>query len=54
MTTFDLVEIQEFAASLDERMGPDLNGARDDHVALASAIQNHGELCHEFTEQVRE
>lgn len=54
MTTFDLVRIQDFVASLDARMGPGLNGARDDHAALAIALREHGELCREFTEKVRE
>ncbi len=53
MTTFDLVQVQDFVASIDARMGPDLNGARDNHAALATALREHGELCHEFTEKVR-
>ena len=54
MTTFDLVQVQDFVASLDARMGPDLDDARDNHAALAVALREHGELCHEFTEKVRE
>ena len=53
MTTFDLVQIQDFVASLDARMGPALNGATDSQAALDAALRDHANLCHEFTEQVR-
>jgi len=54
MTTFDLVQIQEFVAHLDSRMGPGLNGASESHAALATALRDHAELCHEFIEKVLE
>ena len=53
MTTFDLVQVQDFVASLDARLGPDPNGGWDSHAALNVALRDHGELCHEFTEEVR-
>ena len=53
MTTFDLVQIQDFVASLDARMGPGLNGESASQTALDAALRAHGELCLEFTEQVR-
>ena len=44
MTTFDLVEVQNFVADLDARMSHGLD----------AVLQAHSSLCHEFTEKVRE
>ena len=54
MTTFDLVEIRDFVAGIDSRMGPPLNGTRDDPAALAAARRNHAAICREFVATVRE
>ena len=54
MTTFDLGQIQEFVASLDARMGPGMNGASENRATLGATLRDHGALCHEFTEKVRE
>lgn len=54
MTTFDLVEVRDFVAGLDSRIGPAPNGSRDDPTALAAARRGHAAICRDFTETVRE
>ena len=54
MTTFDLVQVQDFVAGLDARMGRGLNGAAQEPAALDQLLRDHAELCREFTEKVRE
>ncbi len=53
MTTFDLVEVQNFVADLDARMNHGQNGEGSVRVALDAIFRDHASLCHEFTEQVR-
>ena len=48
MTTFDLDEVQAFAASLDARIGKCQNGEGMECASLDAALHYHAHLCCEF------
>lgn len=52
--TFDLVQVQDFVAGLDARMGDGASRADPEQAAAHLALRDHAGLCHEFTEKVRE
>jgi hypothetical protein len=54
MTTFDLAEVREFAASLDARMARCQNGEGMECATLEVALQFHANLCCEFSDRVRQ